>query len=491
MLPAEADNLSSNPNDPQSDVPPEPHPEGNAATGPGDPTDHPDPNDLPLLPDSIFPTLPGILQKVVAVAGSKAERDVMLLGALGVFSACLPKLHGYYDGKKVCPHLYLFVTAQASAGKGRLSFCKQLVMPIDEILRKEAKRLKERYDLDMKKYNKLRGKRDAIKKPVRPPELMLIIPTNNSATGVFQIMSENEGRGLLFETEGDTLSQAFKADHGNYSDGMRKGAHHEAISYYRRTEHEFVLILFPCLAAVLSGTPRQVATLIRSIENGLFSRFIFYHMTLRRVWKDVFAANGHKNLEAYFDQLGQEFLPLYKALNAKPEIEFSLSAPQQLQFNAFFTRMQDEYVDLQGINYIGTIRRLGLIAYRLAMTLTGLRILESDDFSPQQVCSEVDFQTALSMVSVLVRHSSYIYSELQQESQTARVESKSDRLIENLPLSFNHKDLMEVATKLSIPKRTADLYLASFCNLGLVVREKRGTYTNLTISEDTDKKKKE
>ena len=47
-------------------------------------------------------------------------------------------------------------------------------------------------------------------KPIKPLEKMLIIPANNSATGVFQLLSENEGSGLLFETEGDTLACAFK-----------------------------------------------------------------------------------------------------------------------------------------------------------------------------------------------------------------------------------------------------------------------------------------
>jgi hypothetical protein len=43
----------------------------------------------------------------------------------------------------------------------------------------------------------------------------------------------------MFETEGDTLAQTFKSEHGNYSDGFRKAFHHEKISYLRRKDREF------------------------------------------------------------------------------------------------------------------------------------------------------------------------------------------------------------------------------------------------------------
>jgi hypothetical protein len=37
------------------------------------------------------------------------------------------------------------------------------------------------------------------------------VPANNSATGLFQILNDNKGIGLIFETEGDTLAQTFGA----------------------------------------------------------------------------------------------------------------------------------------------------------------------------------------------------------------------------------------------------------------------------------------
>ena len=225
---------------------------------------------VPNLPDELFPQLPDFLQRVTQIAVSNEERDILLLGSMVTISACFSKLYGIYDGRKVFPYLYLFVTAQASAGKGRLVHCKQLVKKVHQDQREQAKFLKQQHEIELTEYNSKKGKEEGVEKPGKPPEKMLFIPANNSTTGVFQLLADNDGRGLIFETEGDTLAQAFKTDYGNYSDGFRKAFHHETISYYRRTDREYVDIENPCLSTVLSGTPKQIAALIPNAENGLF-----------------------------------------------------------------------------------------------------------------------------------------------------------------------------------------------------------------------------
>jgi hypothetical protein len=321
-------------------------------------------------------------------------------------------------------------------------------------------------------------------KPVKPPEKMLFIPANNSTTGVFQLLSDNEGRGLISETEGDTLAQAFKSDYGNYSDGFRKAFHHESISYFRRTDREFVEIDKPCLSALLAGTPKQVAALIPSAENGLFSRFIFYYMNIKLVWKDVLTERGENGLEGYYDALGQEFLPLYKALGEKPAIKFCVSPEQNEQFNVFFTQLQEKYVMLQGMDYIGTVRRLGLIAFRIGMIFTALRILETGDFSEIQFCRDDDFQAVLSMIRVLVRHASHVYSELPVDEKPTKPKDKKEKFLEMLPKKFNRQDYLDLAKSISMPDKTAEKYIYQFAEKGLICRDQINSYINLTIKED-------
>ena len=423
---------------------------------------------LPTFSDEIYTDLPGLLQKVVAKSNSSEDRDLLLLGSLVVISACLPKVYGIYAEREVYPNLFLFVTAQASAGKGRLTLCRKLVDPIHKALREVSKLEFEEYQRNLTEYAATKNKAET-ERPKEPPVKMLVIPANNSATGVFQILNDNNGSGLMFETEGDTLALTFKSEHGNYSDGFRKAFHHETISYNRRKDREFVEINNPRLSALLSGTPKQVSALIPSAENGLFSRFIFYFMNVRPVWNDVFANSSDQTLDSYFNHLGMQFFDLYKHLECQAEpIRFCLTLAQQQAFNAYFSQTQNQYLCLYGADYLATVRRLGLITFRMAMILTTLRIMDDGDIHSPLVCRDNDFNTALSMVKILVQHAAQVFQQLPSEAVTTAPKNQKQQFLDELPQEFCRKDYLTVAHKLGIPDKTAEKHIKRFATSGLI-----------------------
>jgi|SRR5690554_3315 len=443
---------------------------------------------MPTFPKSLYPQLPEFLQKVVSVASTDEERDILLLGTLVSLSACLHKFFAIYDGKKVYSNLFLFITAQASAGKGRLVHCRQIVNPIHKELREEARVQKQIYDMELAEYNANKGKVDGIEKPAKPPEKLLFIPANNSSTGAYQLLGDSNGRGLIFETEGDTLAHAFKSDYGNYSDGFRKAFHHEAISYYRRTDREYVDIEGPCLSTVLSGTPKQISALIPNAENGLFSRFIFYSMNVNLVWKNVFESTTANGLDDYFDNLGDQFYELYTTLKKNGEVQMVLTKNQQESFNSFFSSIQIKYFNLKGLDYLGTIRRLGLIAYRFCMIFSALRIMETGDSSKEITCEDGDFQSSLDMISILVKHSGKVFSELPADEKKPTRKNRKEKFLYALPKQFNRQKYLEVATSLKIPAKTAEGYITNFVKGSLIHREQQDEYVNLSLEEIEDVK---
>lgn len=435
---------------------------------------------LPTIPTTVYNNIPTFLQQVIQPSSSNEERDILLLGALTAFSACFPKLFGVYDQSKVFSNLYLFVTAPASAGKGRLNQIKNLVNPVHKQKREQSKTLKQQHQVEMATYNMNKGKSETIEKPNKPPERMLFIPANNSVTGVYQLISDNEGRGLIFETEGDTLAQAFKSDYGNYSDGFRKAFHHETISYYRRTDREYVDIERPCLSTVLSGTPKQIQALVPSAENGLFSRFMFYYMNIKPTWKNVFQTDTTNGLDEYYDQLGKEFFELYKTLKNNPSIEVRLTTEQQQKFNVFFEKLQTKYLNLQSDDYIATVRRLGLIAFRIIMLFSVFRIMEDGDVNQFRYCEDIDFDNTLEMISVLVKHSSKVFNDLPMEQKQVKRANRKERFLEGLPYQFSRQDYLNIADKNKIPHKTAEGYITKFVDAGLIHREAHNNYLNPT-----------
>ena len=432
------------------------------------PMGEPDGATLPAFPKEIFETLPGLLHAITSNADSPEDADLLLLGSLTVFSACIPNVYGVYGQHEVYPNLFLFVTAKASAGKGRLSLCRRLVEPIHQMMRQQCKAEQEDYKLKLAQYNASSDKAHE-EKPEEPPLRTLIIPANNSATGLFQLLKENNEKGLIFETEGDTLAQTFKSEHGNYSDGFRKAFHHETISYNRRKDREFVELAKPQLSALLSGTPRQISSLIPNAENGLFSRFMFYFMNLRPIWKDVFAGDDEQPLEHKFDVYGKEFLDFNLFLRQQPvRFRFAFSITQQKAFNAYFEQTQLQYLELCGEDYVGSIRRLGLIAFRLAMIMTALRIIDTGEVSSVLICNDSDFNTVMEIVKVLVLHAAYIFEQLPKDTTTQQPSNHKRQLLDALPSEFDRQTYLNIAGQLKIPAKTAEKQIARFAKAGLI-----------------------
>ena len=432
----------------------------------------------PTFSNSLIPQLPQLLQDMVKHTKSEQEQDLMILGSITTISACLPKLYGIYDGDKIYPNLFLFVTAPAASGKGKVKFCKRLVNRIHNNMQEESKLMKEEYNTQLALYNKNKGKDASIKKPQKPPLKMLYIPANNSSSGMFQLLYENKGKGLIFETEADTLAKNFAKDYGDYSDGFRNAFHHEPISYYRKTEREYIEMKEPCLSCVLTGTPKQVLSLMPNAENGLFSRFMFYQMPSNTKWRNVFANSTKGGLNEYYDVLGEQFYELYRTLKSNQPIRFSYTESQQQEFLEFFPKLNLYYLNVNPLDYDATVKRLGIIAFRISMILTAIRILETGDISAQLYCSDNDFQTTLTMVKALIKHSSKVYSSLPVDNTMVNYKNKKEQFIEGLPLRFTTQQYYTAAMSYDITQKTAERYITQLCKDGFIVRESQGNYYN-------------
>ena len=443
---------------------------------------------LPTFSQSISDNLPTIMQRIVKSSVSDVDADILVLGSLTVMSACIPKVYGMYDGREVFANLFLFVTARASAGKGRLSLCRHLAEPIHQALRDKYDELKTQYEAALAAYA-VNRKNTLETPPKEPPFLTLFLPANSTSTVVYQVLAQNSGVGLLFETEGDTLANAFKSDLGNYSDGFRKAFHHEMISYLRKKDLEYVELGKPKFSAVLSGTPQQILNLIPDAENGLFSRFIFYVMPTQLVWHDMFVTKDNTTADEKFERIGRDFCTLLKKLPDGP-IQFTLSSVQGVQFNDFFRDTQSRYAAIFGEEIVATVRRLGLIMFRIAMILTVLRHIEEVPAKRKKslkkmVCTDVDYDTALAVIQVLLQHSAAVFQTLPRRTDHVAAlkgrrqlsDAVRQKFLAALPDTFDRPTYIQVAASLNIIERTAERYVSDLCKSGHLKHPSNGQYT--------------
>lgn len=440
---------------------------------------------LPMFPASIYPTLPGLLKDVTDLMHTDQKKSLVLIGSIVTLSSALLPLMTIYFGKTIYPNMYLFVPGPAGAGKGKLDFCFRLVKPIHKDKLDRWNTAKEEYKKEYARY-KRQKKGENIDPPQKPPIQMLRVPANSSSTSFQQTMAEN-GNLLMFETEGNTVVNAFSSDYGDYSDTFRKAFAHESFGYLRRGDDgEEREIDNPRLATVLSGTPEQVKSLIRDSENGLLSRFMFFCINATPEWLDGFDSYGSDEpLEETFDALGARFTAFTKLPEEKPKVTFRLSLPQTGKFNEFFSAEKDRMQELNGDRYSACTHRLAWCFLRIAMVLTALRMMDAGAIKENVECTDADFDMTMDIIRVISVHNDYIFNVLDRERPVGIAVADSysaatrKTILAALPGYFKTDDMKTVAKQIGKSLRTIRRQIARAIEAGEIQQVKHGEYKKL------------
>ncbi|MCU4158257.1 DUF3987 domain-containing protein [Carboxylicivirga sp. A043] len=416
-------------------------------------------NQLSNISNDVLDDLPPLLRDCVNMFDDQIEKDVVLIGALGVLSSCFPNLEGVYFGKSYTPHLYCFITAMAGSGKGNLDWAKLLGSKIHESQLQQHKTDLEQYDYAIQKYDNLK-KHEKLNesKPIKPSQLMHFIPGNSSSAAIIQALTNNNDRGIIFETEADTVSNIMCQEWGDFSDVLRKAFHHETVSLYRKTEDAFIEMKRPMLSMVLSGTPKQVSRMITDSENGLFSRFLFYGFEHEGNFKNPFEMTSQVDYKTFFEEKGSLIYELHKTLAARQNpIQFELTREQQSKFTEHFNTLLNNSRKELSSDFEASIKRLGLIAFRIAMILSIMRYVGETSIPQILICNDEDFYSALSIVTTGENHAANVFVNLLKGKE--KRSDKKSQFYDALPSEFTSKDASAISEKLKIPKRTETRYL--------------------------------
>lgn len=418
----------------------------------------------PFLPDDIFIHLPEILKLGSDVFKDKRQRDVFLTSALSIISGCLPNLKGVYAGEEVCPNLLCFIIAPAASGKNALKQAKVLADKYHDRVLQASKSKQKEYQADLENYKfSLRG----ISKntpppppPIPPPFKVVYIPANTSYAKLIQHLEQNEGAGIICETEADTMGNAMKQEWGGYSELLRKAFHHEKISSSKKNNNEFVEVDYPRLSVALSGTPSQVTGLISSSEDGLFSRFIFYAFKVDQHWIDVSPYNGAVNYTQHFNAISSRVLSMVEKFETTKTM-FVLTEAQWALLNKTFNTWLAEVTIINGDDTGSIVKRLGLITFRIAMILTAIRNYEEHSITCAISCSDMDFDIALKLSNTFLTHGLFMYHNLPKQSKLSsfKVVNNKMELLNSLPNEFKRAEAIELGLRFHMKERTVDDFL--------------------------------
>ena len=396
--------------------------------------------------------LPWQVEKAISIAPEGEMRDMLLLSLLTNCGYALPAmrmLHGR-PHHTYSPELLTMIVAPAASGKGIMNYGRLLLQAI------EGDHGKQVY-----------------------------IPANSSASALIKIMDEYDGRGIVFATEMDTLTQTLRAAYGKFGDLVRCIFEHETVSQLRRQNNEFIEIRNPRIAMLLSGTPNQVAPLLRNRENGLMSRFGCYVVNSRmdfddHVW-DVEEEGNTPSEAVLYDRLATELGDRYLWMEtAGHECYFYLTDAQLKTIKRMFRSEYDTYSQEFGDLFDASLKRMPVIMKRIGMILTGLRLDTSKPLPERVVCSEEDFQTMLLIGHKLLMHAAMVFQMMPELKATPVGEIGGNMLqkqfFQMLPTDFTKQEAVKQAEVLGVALSTMERWITKSVQTAHIERLATGLY---------------
>lgn len=423
-----------------------------------------------LLHPNIYENLPELLLNLTSPFAGR-EKDIVLLSSLGVISAALPKVFGIYDSSKYSPNLYIMVVAPAASGKGIMNNSKKLIEPIHHFIKEISLANKKECESEKKKKGK-----DTDRKC---PDLEVkIIPGNASSAAIYTHLNAASYGLLIFETEADTISAMLKQDWGNFSDILRKAFHHETISISRETENKFIEVRRPELSLVISGTPNQIKPLVESQENGLFSRFIYYFFNEVSRWKDVSPKGNPIDKDSIFSTAGKDIFNLYNLLFNNPSpIEVKLTESQWERFNSDMTTITDLYISQNKTEMLSSIKRHGLIMFRICIILTIIRNNDLIEGQTELICEQADYEIAFNIIKCTIDHSIEVSNILAKDKYNLPV--REVLLFSSLNHTFRRSEALDYAVESGIPIRTLDSILSKWIKKNVIKKVSNGVFEKI------------
>ena len=418
--------------------------------------------------------LPELMQSVLSLAHTPAEKDMLLMSALTACSGVLPNLYFKYGvgAKRYYPNLQLFIVGSAACGKGIANLALELVKPIHE-------------------------------------KMPLIIPGDATYPAFYQTLAKQKGRGYIHESEGSVITDIWRSSTANYNTALRKAAEHETISRARCKEAS--VIENPQLSMVLTGTFSQYHALVPSIENGYFSRLLTLIVDEHQAFNSQYVQPS-ENSGDVIKAAAEQLYHLYeKLLFAKPR-EFCLTPDQRTRLGHHLETAYPTLIRMLGEDFHSVVLRMAVHIERIAMILSALRGISpltaqrdsaegtlsispeshsgSSSTSPLRsvsseslVCSDLDYATAELIGNKLILHMAQAYQLIKgtEKIEAPKVKPLDQKaiLLSLLPDVFESKTLVAEAQSQGISRATVLRWNDEWQNHGFIQKIKYGVYKKI------------
>jgi len=396
--------------------------------------------------------LPVFIQNLLSVAQTPSEKDMLLMSCLTACGSAMPNLYCRYGiaAKRYYPNLQLFIVGSAACGKGIANLALELVKPID----------------------------------AKTP---LIIPGDATYPAFYQQLARQHGRGYIHESEGSVITDIWRTGTANYNTALRKAAEHETIS--RSRCREVSTIENPQVSMVLTGTFSQYHALVRSVENGYFSRLLTLVVDEVHPFSCDYVQASDRS-EGIIRSAGKQLYKLYEELLFSHPREFKLTTSQRKRLGDHLEHAYPTLIQMLGEDFHSVVLRMAVHIERIAMVLSMLRKQSTDRFADRAqtelVCTDEDYEIAEMIGNKMILHMAQAYQLVKGKEKIERLTAKpldqKQILLSLLPSEYESKILVAEGQRQGISARTSTRWNEEWMEKGLVYKLRHGVYKKSDMS---------
>lgn len=406
-------------------------------------------DDLQITPHIEMEKLPPMLQECLSVAKTPATKDMLMMSVLTATSCVMNQVSFQYAhyGKRYYPNLLTFLMAGAASGKGVANLATKLVEPIHA-------------------------------------EYPLLIPGDSTYPSFYEQLWDQNGQGLLFETEGSVITDIWRNSCTNYNTALRKCAEHETLSKGRIITG-ITTIATPKVSVLLTGTCNQFEKLVPSVENGFFSRLNILMVRESQPFDgSVFMpSNEGQETERIYGYWATQLKQWHD--KCTEPITFSLTAEQAQRIGKVMESEYGEYLRQLGDGFHATIVRNAITHVRVACILTVLRQLAAPSVEGDVLtCSNEDFETAMVISTKLLLNAADAYNQIGGKDQLAIPEVKGsyqkETFLASLPNSFTTGECVKQGQQMGVSRRSSERWLQNWIETGVLQKADFGKYAKIS-----------
>ena len=289
---------------------------------------------------------------------------------------------------------------------------------------------------------------------------------------LIQMMSANEGSGILCETEADKITNALNQDWGDFSDTLRKGFHYEEVGYARKGEEEKIKLDKTNLSALITCTPGQVPKLMKEQSDGLYSRFLFYYSDEFTDFDLDIPNYNEEVIEKRLSEYKTVFRNIYEYFEQHP-LEIRMEPQLWKNLIAHFKDKQSGLRKNGNTTTEDVVKRAGLICFRITMLLTAIDCYDNNHKEDKVFVKKQHLEASIALIDYLLDHNIKVLDLVPQHQKTLSKPFDKYSILEQVNEEFTTAEFCKAT---GLEEKTAQRRLKSFLVDGRLTLIKKGKY---------------